>query len=231
MYSNYSPFFQMLASIMLQCEAIIVKVYPYSESSIIARAISPSLGKVGLIARHARNSKKRFPSSIDVFDRGTFELGTAQRGLIPVNSFSPSRTLRTLREDLDKLALAELICESFDALVQEEGGQHESRDEVGHGLGQANIESIYELLRLGLESVDEAPDTTHAMRGTFLCLRSLLQLSGFVDAEQLGEPSAKHFLKLLSLLETNSGLNLRAKEVIVARIQGMLGATSAAGRA
>lgn len=213
---------------MLQCEAIIVKVYPYSESSVIARAISPSLGKIGLIARHARNSKKRFPSSIDVFDRGIFELSTAQRGLSPITSFSPSRTLRTLRSDLDKLALAELICESFDALVQEEGGHEESGSEKAHGLSYGNAESIYELLRLGLESIDEAPDTTHAMRGTFLCLRSLLQLSGFVDAEQLGEPSAKHFLKLLSLLESNSGLNLRAKEVIVGRIQGMLGANRAA---
>ena len=85
-------------------------------------AFSPDFGKVSVIARHARSSRKRFPAAVDVFDRGIVTISHERGGCLALKAFSGSRTLIKLRTDLDKLTLASVICESFDVTIQENNG-------------------------------------------------------------------------------------------------------------
>jgi recombinational DNA repair protein (RecF pathway) len=166
--------------------AIVLRVTPFRESDLIGHLLTPSMGKISVIARHARGSRKRFPSSLDLFDRGSARLTVEKSGALGVKEFSPSHSLVRIRHDLDKLTLASLLCEAFDLVVPEHGGHATPH--------------LFEILDLSLNAVDEAADVRGCLRATFIALASLTQDSGIADVSTV-TPGSRALAGLLDTIE------------------------------
>jgi len=144
------------------------------------------MGKISVIARHARGSRKRFPSSLDLFDRGSARLTVEKSGALGVKEFSPSHSLIRIRHDLDKLTLASLLCEAFDIVIPEHGGHATPH--------------LFEILDLSLNAIDEAADVKGSLRATFIALASLTQDSGIADVSA-ATPGSRALASLLDTIE------------------------------
>lgn len=183
----------------LSSPIIVIAVHPFRESDLIARLLTPTFGKISAIGRHARGSKKRFPSSIDVFDRGVARLTREKNGGLGLKEFSPSHSLSNLRIDLDKLSAASLLCECVDRIVQEDTGE-DPRD-------------TFELIDLTLNAIDEAEDLRPILRATLVALTSLLKIEGVVDLTN--HPVSKHTLMTgIHAVESFSERKLLTRSVI-----------------
>jgi hypothetical protein len=147
--------------------AIVLRARPFRDSDLMAHLLTPTMGKISAIGRHARGSRKRFPSSLDLFDRGTARLTREKNGALTIKEFSPSHSLAKLRYDLDKLTLASLLCEAFDLVLQENTGEDSSE--------------IFEILDLSLNAVDEATELKTSLRATLLGIVSLAKKEGIID--------------------------------------------------
>ncbi len=156
--------------------AIVLKARAFRDSDLMAQILTPTIGKVSVIARHARGSRKRFPSSLDLFDRGTARLTKEKSGAICIKEFTPSHSLQKLRTNLDKLTLASLLCECFDLVIQENTGEDSTR--------------LFELLDLALNAIDEASDVKTMLRATLVALVSLTQAEGIIDLSERPPGSA-----------------------------------------
>lgn len=150
--------------------AIVLKARAFRDSDLMAQILTPTIGKVSVIARHARGSKKRFPSSLDLFDRGTARLAREKNGAFSIKEFTPSHSLQKLRTNLDKLTLASLLCECFELVIQENTGEDSAR--------------LFELLDLSLNAIDEALDVKTMLRATLVALVSLTQAEGIIDLSE-----------------------------------------------
>jgi DNA repair protein RecO len=178
---------------------IVLAVYPFRESDLMARLLTPTLGKISAIGRHARGSKKRFPSSIDLFDRGTVRLSREKNGALGLKEFSPSHALKTLRTNLEKLTAASLLCECFDRIIQEDTGD--------------NSQDTFELLDLSLNAIDEACELKPVLRATVVGLTSLLKKEGIIDL--VDNPTGKHtLLTALHAVETFSERRLLSRSAL-----------------
>lgn len=178
---------------------IVLAVYPFRESDLMARLLTPTLGKISAIGRHARGSKKRFPSSIDLFDRGTARLSREKNGALGLKEFSPSHALKTLRTSLEKLTAASLLCECFDRIIQEDTGD--------------NSQDTFELLDLSLNAIDEASELKPVLRATVVGLTSLLKKEGIIDL--VDNPTGKHtLLTALHAVETFSERRLLSRSAL-----------------
>jgi len=147
--------------------AIVLRVIPFRDSDLMAHLLTPDMGKISAIARHARGSRKRFPSSLDLFDRGSARLVVERNGALGVKEFTPSHSLAKIRYDLDKLTLASLLCEAFDLVIPEDGG--------------LAIPRLFEVLDLSLNAIDESSELKSILRATCIALASLTQESGIAD--------------------------------------------------
>lgn len=155
----------------ISVSAIVLRARPFRDSDLMAQILTPSMGKVSVIGRHARGSKKRFPSSLDLFDRGTARLAREKNGALCVKEFTPAHSLMKMRTNLDKLTLASLLCESFDLVLQENTGEDSS--------------DIFEVLDLALNAIDEADEIRVALRATVVALTSLTKREGIIDLSSL----------------------------------------------
>lgn len=165
--------------------AIVLRARPYRDNDLMAQLLTPTLGKLSAIGRHARGSKKRFPSSLDLFDRGTARIGRERKGSLSIKEFTPARSLVKLRCDLDKLTLASLLCESFDGVIQENTGTS----------GQ-----LFELLDLALNAIEEAEQLRPSLRATVVALHSLASLEGITDLSAHA-PGSRMLHTLLDAIE------------------------------
>lgn len=166
--------------------ALVLRIRPYRDSDIIAHILTPSLGKVSVIARHARGSRKRFPSSLDLFDRGSARLARERNGALSVKEFSPSHSLQKIRCDLDKLTLASLLCEAFDLILQEESAD--------------DSQEVFEILDLSLNAIDEAADLKGSLRAVFVALSSLTKHAGILDLSE-SQPGSRGLHTILDSIE------------------------------
>lgn len=166
--------------------ALVLRVTPFRESDLIGHLLTPTMGKISVIARHARGSRKRFPSSLDLFDRGIARLTVEKSGALGIKEFTPSHSLVKIRYDLDKLTLASLLCEAFDLVIQEEEG--------------VVAPKMFEVLDLSLNAIEEAEDLRGSLRATFIALASLTQTSGIADVSAAA-PSSHAFRHLLDSIE------------------------------
>lgn len=170
----------------LAVPALVLRVRPYRDSDIIAHMLTPSLGKISAIARHARGSRKRFPSSLDLFDRGTVRIVRERNGALGIKEFTPSHSLQKLRGDLDKLILASLLCEAFDLILQEDSAEDSTQ--------------TFEVLDLALNAVDEATELKGALRAVYLALVSLTQQGGITNLGSAA-PGTRALAQLLDAIE------------------------------
>ena len=197
----------------MKLTGITIHTQPFREADLILRILTLEHGKISAVARAARKSKKRFPGSLDLFDSGSFELSTSRRvssfpapagenphRLQTVESFSRTHSFRGLREDLNLMVLASLLCESFDLIAQEHSVEHGGE--------------LYEVLHLALTNLNETKYSKDALRITHLALVNLLSISGFMDPEMAPAPSLKGMRTLLAQLEELKGHQFYTREPV-----------------
>jgi hypothetical protein len=188
----------------LTTPALVLRIQPFRESDLIAHILSPFLGKLSVIARHARGSRKRFPSSLDVFDRGVARLTLEKNRGLAVKEFTPSHSLKRVREELDKLTLASLLCEAFDRVLQED--DHEGAAES------------FEVLDLSLNAINEAADVKTELRAAFVGLANLVRQAGIADLTDL-PPGKKALEAALGAIETFTDRPLVTKQALLPLIK------------
>jgi len=99
-------------------EAILLRRFPYSESSLVVRVFSRQHGKIGFLARGAHRPKSRFYCVLDHFDTLELEwrhqhgreLMELRRGDILSRRASISRNLETYRAGAVACELVDLAC-------------------------------------------------------------------------------------------------------------------------
>ncbi len=159
------------------------------------KVITRSHGKLTLFAPHARKSRKRFGSTIDVLDWGVFQTARGKGPLPIMQSFTPRSSFPHLRSSFEKLALATFVCEVFDLLLPEDAVE---KDEVFEGF------------QLCLRALDEAGDLKTALRSCYLALSGLLVASGLI--RQAEQPSANALMRLAARVEEYAQRPLQTRE-------------------
>ena len=184
---------------MLETEpttAIILRAYPSRDADLVLRILTLDRGKRSALARGARKQNKRFPSSIDVFDRGIFRLAPGRGSLPVVEAFSALEPYQGLRDSLAKISVGSLLCEAYDLLTPEEN----------HPEPEA-----FACLDQSLRHLDSLQQTTEILRSAYHAIALLLMRSGFLAEDQLGPPSAKNFATLLDTIEHSAERQLLSK--------------------
>ena len=96
-------------------EAILLRRFPYSESSLVARVFSRRHGKIGLLARGAHRPKSRFYCVLDHFD--TLELEWRHqpgRELMELRGGDVQKRRAVIATDLDTYRAGAVACELVD---------------------------------------------------------------------------------------------------------------------
>jgi DNA repair protein RecO len=181
---------------------VILNVYESGDSDLVVHILAEGVGKIALIAKGARRSKKRFAGGLDIFDSGRFEYREGRGSLPLLLSFAPRNALSRIRREMARLSAASLVAECFDLLIKE--GNESGRDAV-------------EVLLLGLRSIEEAEGRHATLRGVHLTLHQLLAITGFGVLDQtLPEHSknlsTKQFNAVLYEVEHHAGRELRSKK-------------------
>ncbi|MCO6431128.1 MAG: DNA repair protein RecO [Deltaproteobacteria bacterium] len=194
---------------------IVIRSHASRESDAVLRVLTAEAGKISIYARGARASKRRFGSSIELFDRGEMKVRIGRGSMAELESFQPRAALRSLREDFDKLAAASLLCECVDLIVKEE---------QAHAGEQ---EQIYTDVDLALQAIEESASLIDTCRATFFALSSVLSRSGFLEHDSARKPSAKNLLHLIRITEECAEKQVASKEAFVSVLK-QLGKPTAA---
>ncbi len=121
--------------------AVLLRSYPYSESSRILRFYTEELGVVGVLARGVRKSGGRRGGNLSTFCQGTLSLHHREnRDLQTFREFAPSKPRRGLAQHPLRLAGASVLAE----LV------------LQHAEGEGNPPLFWNLSR-GLDGVESEP--------------------------------------------------------------------------
>ncbi len=96
----------------LVTEAIVLHAFDYLETSRIVRLMTRDAGIQSVIARGARNSRRRFGGALDLFAQGTAEiLMKPQRDLHALLSIDVARSRSPLGADVGRFTAASMIAE------------------------------------------------------------------------------------------------------------------------
>lgn len=107
----------------LVTEAIVLHAFDYLETSRIIRLMTRDAGIQSVIARGARNSKKRFGSAVDLFAQGTAEIHfRPNRELQSLASLEVSLSRSQLAMDVGRFTAASMIVELSLRTSSEEPG-------------------------------------------------------------------------------------------------------------
>lgn len=128
----------------LGTDAIVLHVADYLESSRIYRLMTREAGVVSVVARGARNSRKRFGSGVDLFAEGQAQLQMKPgRDLQSLLSFDVQRSRPQIAADLGVFYGAAAIAEVTLRLVHEEAAP-----------------VVYDHLSAGLTALTQTPTPT-----------------------------------------------------------------------
>lgn len=186
---------------------IIIRAHPSGEADLILKILTPALGKISAIAKHARKSKSRFSGGFEIFDHLSFTLKPGRGSLYSIKSAERLPSLMALRENLEKLAAASLLAEAFDFLIREDS---------------PDTSENYELLDLGLRAIADSVGVKEILRALFLTLSEFLKIAGFHSTEAGERPSSKSLRHLMAVVEQSAEKPLRSRppiEEIIVRLE------------
>ena len=96
----------------LVTEALVLHAFDYLETSRIIRLMTRDAGVQSVIARGARNSRKRFGSAVDLFAQGTAEIHIRpNRELHALGSFEVTRARAGFALDVGRFTAGSMIAE------------------------------------------------------------------------------------------------------------------------
>jgi len=106
---------------LIATEAVVLHVADYLESSRILRLATRAAGVQTVVARGARNSKKRFGPAVDLFARGQAQIDMRPgRDMHTLISFDVSTSHPALATDMARFSAASAIAECVMRVVHEE---------------------------------------------------------------------------------------------------------------
>lgn len=99
-------------------EAIVIKTWPYSESSLIVWLLGRECGSVRALAKGAKRLKGRSPEALDLFSQIRISVRLPKgEGIGSMGSIELKRTWPYLRSDLGRLTLASLAMETLGSVA------------------------------------------------------------------------------------------------------------------
>ncbi len=128
-------------------EAIVLSAMDYGESDRIVTLMGRECGKVRVIARHGKTSRKRFSGALEVFARLQVRLALKE-GLSSLRGVDIMTVFPGIRRELAKIAQAGYACEVVDRLLPD---------------ALANPR-LYRLLLSYLEHLDSSPAISDDLR-------------------------------------------------------------------
>ncbi|HVF38987.1 MAG TPA: DNA repair protein RecO [Gemmatimonadaceae bacterium] len=150
---------------LLVTEAIVLHAFDYLETSRILRLMTREAGIQSVLARGARNSRKRFGSAVDLFAQGTAEIQMRpQRELQSLASLEVAKARAAIAADVGRFTAASMIAEL---------SLRCSSDEAAPGLFDA-VESALD----GIASAPPAATMAAALAGAWYIVGTL----GFAPA-------------------------------------------------
>jgi len=127
----------------LTTNALVLSRHPWSETSQIVTLLTPSLGKVGVVARGARKMTSEFGPALEPITEAQVVLSLSSRSdLANVRSADVEEHFPNIRRSLVKISLASALCELAERAVAE---------------GEPN-EPLYGHLRQGFAGMDQAQE-------------------------------------------------------------------------
>ena len=177
-------------------EGIVIRLYPSAESDLVLRVVTREAGKLSLLAKYARKSKKRFATTFDLLDHGVFQVRAGRGNLALVEAFSPRPGYRFVRDDLNKITVASVLCDCCDLLLQEAAGES----------GEP-----YATLALALEAIDRSSNLRESLKALHFAAAHLLNLAGYASSLSEGTPSTGKLRKLLNFVEECAERKLESK--------------------
>ena len=185
----------------LHYRGVVLRTLGTSEADLIVAVLAEDGEKHVALAKQARKSRKRFGSSLDLFDFGRFEATQAKGNLPLLQSFIPEHGFRKLRDSLSKLACASVLVEATDLLIPESHG------DISH-------QPIFAAVIDGLMQINDASDLKMELRALYLSISSILHLSGYHDPTQERAPSLHALRTILLQLEKTIERKLRSRETL-----------------
>jgi Recombination protein O N terminal len=197
-------------------EGIILRAYQHSDNNLVLKVLTPEFGKLAIYGRNIRNSKKRFFSIPEIFDKGNLEVRVKENSLHYLINFSPIKVFKELRSDFLKLSLGSVVVEAFDNLTLENQQLIENMEHQDYGpqnYEQRNKEH-FEALELGLQAINQAISQVDMYRASYLSLCGLLNISGFLDSKQQPQASRNNLVKIFDSIETYSEKQLVSRSAV-----------------
>lgn len=179
-------------------EAVVLRAYPSRESDLVLHLFGPEVGKISVLAKSIRGSKKRF-GALDLFDRGTVELHQGKGSLPLLTSFLPLPGWPALRRDLDALALASLLTECVDNLLHEESSED----------GQ-----FYHSYLQALNDISSADELRARLTALFHSIGSLLSTCGYAEHTAEVVPTRNNLRSLLDRVEGCMERRLASRQAV-----------------
>ena len=185
----------------IQFRGLVIRVIPSSEADLVVAVLAEDGEKHVTLAKQARKSRKRFGSSLDLFDFGRFEASQGKGGLPLLQSFIPEVGLKNLRNSLAKIACASVLAEVTDLLVPEAHG------DTSHA-------ATFSALMDGIRGINNCQDLKCELKSLYQALTKILQVSGYHDPSQAQAPSLHALRSLLIQGERSVERKLRSKETL-----------------
>ncbi|MFN8392198.1 MAG: DNA repair protein RecO [Bdellovibrionota bacterium] len=173
---------------MLKCcrtHGIVIKTVKLREADLFLTVLTADHGRLTVLARNIRNSRKRFMGGIDLFDCGSFDLGLPQKahGPYTLQNLDSRESWPALRNNLQKYSLASFCLEVTLHFAPE--------DDI-------DAASLFPPLYRTLRSINSADSAEKATLFALYYNLFLLSISGYnvvEDGARLNRlPELKHWL-------------------------------------
>jgi DNA repair protein RecO (recombination protein O) len=150
-----------MISSLVSCEGIVLRNLRHGETSRIATLLTPELGKIGVIAKGARDPKSPFGASLEFLSHSSFMVyHRPGRDLHFLRSGALEREFRGLLQDGDRFVLASAFAEFLERVLQ----------------GEEPAAELFGFALRGLEVLESAPRPAlpELFRGMQLRVASIL---------------------------------------------------------
>ncbi len=189
-----------------QARAIVIGTTPLGDFDLIVRMLVKDLGKISAVAKGARRGSKRLGVQLDIFDCGRLEAQAGRSDLWTLTSFIQEASFRTIRNSLEKVAAASILCEAFEHLVLDDGEDNPGAYDKISGL---------------LSALDSTLLPAEILRILFDGLVDLLSSSGFADPSEFTQRSAHSLERLLNRLQEVTERPLRSRSSVPMLVQAL----------
>jgi DNA repair protein RecO (recombination protein O) len=169
-------------SALVSCEGIVLRNLRYGETSRIATLFTPDLGKIGVLAKGARDPKSPFGASLEFLSHGSFVVyHRPGRDLHFLRTGALEREFRGLLRDSGRFVLASAFAEFLERVLQ----------------GEEPAGELFDFALRGLEVLETAPRPAlpELFRGMQLRVASILGYAPRLEqclrcGRALGEPES-----------------------------------------